>query len=87
MPSYFVAYALLLQEQSYTSRDWAAWHNTELLNTLTPKGIVFSFLFFSTQAGRKSAVLFLSKCLSIAFMFTDMGVGAAQGGASPSNPR
>ena len=31
---------------------WAAWYNTWLLNTLTPKGIGFSFSF-----------LFLSACL------------------------
>ena len=26
--------------------DWAAWYSTRLLVNLTPKGVVFSFLFF-----------------------------------------
>ena len=34
--------------EMYTpSQDWAAWYNTWLLIKLTPKGVVFSFAFFS----------------------------------------
>ncbi len=36
----------LVQLQSQAS-SWAAWYNTRLLIESTPKGVVFSFLFFS----------------------------------------
>ncbi len=29
--------------------SWAAWYNTWLLIELTPKGVVFSFLFFHAR--------------------------------------
>ncbi len=30
----------------YDTFPWAAWYNTQLLITLTPQGVVFSFLSF-----------------------------------------
>ncbi len=38
---------------SYWCCSWAARYNTWLLIKLTPKGVVFSFLFFSTGAVRR----------------------------------
>ncbi len=35
-----------------TQRVWAARYNTWLLIKLTPKGVVFSFLFFSSDTKR-----------------------------------
>ena len=32
----------------FASSPWAAWYDTWLLIKLTPKGVVFSFLFFAS---------------------------------------
>ena len=40
-------------------KHWAAWYNTWLLTTSTLKGVVFSFLFFSTKEAARSCHLWV----------------------------
>ncbi len=52
-------WSLLLQHSaSNTPRQpWAARYNAELLNTLTPKGVVFPFLFFLSSPRQRQTRL------------------------------
>ena len=43
-------------------RVWAAWYSTWLLIKLTPKGVVFSFLFFSYLNGIVMHGTYISRC-------------------------
>ncbi len=37
-----------VQARIYTEGTWAPWYNAQLLLELMPKGVVYSFLSFST---------------------------------------
>ena len=52
----YCAYNVVHITTIVTSYLWAARYNNWLLNKLTPKGVVFSFLFFSYQLPNSCAV-------------------------------
>ncbi len=61
MPQNITCYVCSGQFWSITLLAWATLHSTRLLVKLTPKGVVFTFLFFSACLGMVCSVLMKPK--------------------------
>ena len=52
-----------MSRDMHAERVWAARYNTWLLIKLSPKGVVFSFLFFSSQSAYRDQVVWRTHSL------------------------